>query len=217
MKMNKNPFELLNTEEIQFLQKLNSPFKIQQFLDELPYSADDFYRCPRRVLTDRKAHCFDGALFAAAALHFHGHLPLILDMIPNERDDDHLLALFKRNGCWGAIAKSNFSGLRFREPIYHRLRELVLSYFENYYNVAGEKTLRGYTAALSLRSFEQFNWIINDDAMEKIADRLDQIPRYELLTAEMISNLGPMDKRSYDAGMLGVNHDGLFQPAADKK
>ncbi|MCU0644839.1 MAG: hypothetical protein MUC94_11320, partial [bacterium] len=106
------------------LSELSTPNKIQLFLDELTYSADEFYRCPRRVLHDRKAHCFDGALFAAAALHFIGYPPLILDLVPNDRDDDHLLALFKMNGHWGALAKSNFVGLRFREPIYRNLREL---------------------------------------------------------------------------------------------
>ncbi len=108
---------------------LDSPAAIQAFLDGLPYSADPFYRCPASVLRDGKAHCFDGALFAAAALRRLGFPPAIVDMLP-ERDDDHILAIYKVDGHWGAIAKSNFVGLRFREAVYASLRELVMSYFE---------------------------------------------------------------------------------------
>ena len=129
------PFEQAWTDaERQVMAQLTSPGAIQVFLDELPYSADPIYRCPLRVLRERIAHCFDGAMFAAAALRLLGYPPLILDIVPSGRDDDHLLALYKRDGHWGAVAESNFVGLRFREPIYRSLRELVLSYFEQYYN-----------------------------------------------------------------------------------
>jgi len=111
------------------MERLSTPNKIQTFIDELAYSADGTYRCPLRVLRERIAHCFDGALFAAAALRHLSYPPLILYIISNDRDDDHLLALFKRDGRWGAVAKSNVVGLRFREPIYRTLRELVMSYF----------------------------------------------------------------------------------------
>jgi hypothetical protein len=132
--------------------RLTSPSRIQRFLDELAYGTDKTYRCPLRVLRERTGHCFDGALFAAAVLRRLGHPPLILDMLPSRRDDDHVVALFKRYGHWGAVANSNFVGLRFREPIYRTLREVVLSYFEQYFNVALEKTLRGYTRPLNLRA-----------------------------------------------------------------
>src|SRR3990172_7915290 len=144
--------------ELRVFARLDSPAKIQVFLDNMPYSAEERYRCPRSVLQDRVAHCYDGALFAAAALRRLGHAPLIIDMLAHN-DDDHLLALFKRGGHWGAVAKSNFAGLRYREPIYRTLRELVLSYFEQYYNVEGEKTLRGYTLPLNLKPFDRFHWM----------------------------------------------------------
>lgn len=206
----------LNDSERRLMAGLDSPFKIQAFLDELTYSADPFYRCPLRVLRERTAHCFDGALFAAAALRRLGFPPLVLDMLPNERDDDHLLALFKIEGHWGAIAKSNFSGLRFREPIHRTLRELVLSYFEQYYNVEGEKTLRGYTRPLNLTAYDRFGWMTSDEPLERIADRLDEIPRYWLLSKRMVENLAPVDRRTYQAGMLGVNEKGLFRPVREK-
>ena len=188
---------------------LDTPARIQAFLDEVPYSADRFYRCPRRVLADRRAHCFDGAVFAAAALSRLGFPPRILDMLP-ENDDDHVLALFRVDGRWGAVAKSNFSGLRFREPVYRGLRELVMSYFELFYNVLREKTLRGYTVPLRLDAFA--GWETHDEAMDAIADRLDRLRRIPLLTPAMVARLSPVDPRSYEAGLLGVLPEGLYKP-----
>jgi hypothetical protein len=208
--------KVLSAEELKLVRTLTSPPEIQSFLDQLTYSADPFYRCPLRVLRERQAHCFDGALFAAAILHQIGFQPLILDMIPNSRDDDHLLALFKIDGYWGAIAKSNFVGLRYREPIFRNLRELVLSYFEQYYNVAGEKTLRGYTVPLNLTIFDKLNWMTEDIHLEKIAYKLDQIRRFELMNEHMIKNLSPVDKRSLEAGLVGVNSAGLYKPSSEK-
>jgi hypothetical protein len=202
----------LNPREQQILLSLDTPIKIQAFLDEIPYSAESCYRCPLQVLRDRLAHCFDGALFAAAALRRIGFPPLILDMLPNERDDDHLLALFKQENHWGAIAKSNFAGLRFREPIFRNLRELVLSYFEPYYNIEREKTLRGYTVPLNLTAFDKLNWMTSDAGLEQIADRLDQIRRFSLLTPRMIAGLSPVDDRTYHTGLHGANAAGLFRP-----
>jgi hypothetical protein len=202
----------LTRQEQQLMSSLNSPYKIQGFLDSVPYSTEPVYRCPLQVLRDRLAHCFDGALFAAAALRRIGYPPLILDMIPNERDDDHLLALFKQQGYWGAVAKSNFVGLRFREPVFRTLRELVLSYFEQYYNVEREKTLRGYTIPLNLEVFDEYHWTTSDASLERIARRTDEIRRFSLLTAKMTSALSPVDERTYTAGLQGVNKEGLYKP-----
>lgn len=204
--------QVLNESERQVLDRLTSPIKIQHFLDDLTYSADDFYRCPLRVFRDCLAHCFDGALFAAAALRRLDHPSLILDMLPNDRDDDHLLALYQYKGHWGAVSKSNFVGLRFREPIYRTLRELVMTYFEQYYNVDGEKTLRGYTIPLNLRPFDKWNWMVQDDPLERIAERLDGLRKMNLLLPGMSENLSKIDDRSYKAGMLYVNKAGLYRP-----
>lgn len=190
---------------------LDSPAAIQAFLDEMPYSADPFYRCPRRVLQDHTAHCFDGALFAAAALRPLGFPPVIVEMLA-ERDDSHLLAIFKADGRWGAVAKSNFVGLRFREAVYSSLRELVMSYFESFYNVEREKTLRGYTVPLSLATFDRVRWTTRDEPMEAIAKRLDEIRRVSVVTPRMVARFSLMDPRSYEAGMLGVMAEGLYKP-----
>jgi hypothetical protein len=141
-----------------------------------------------------------------------GYPPLILDMIPNDRDDDHILALYKVKGHWGAVAKSNFVGLRFREPIYRNLRELVMSYFEQYYNVAREKTLRAYTLPLNLKTFDKFNWMTSDDHLDRIATKLDQLKRIPLITLAMEASLSLLDKRSYRTGLSGSIEAGLFQP-----
>jgi hypothetical protein len=135
----------VTTSEKKLLKRLNTPFKIQEFLDKLPYRSGDTYRCPLQVLRSKKAHCFDGAIFAAALLERLGHQPCISYLVAHN-DDDHLLALYKKNGCWGAVSKSNYSGLRFRDPVYRSLRELVMSYFEPYYNIKKQKTLSGLYA-----------------------------------------------------------------------
>ncbi len=203
----------LSKSERKVVRGLKSPGAVQSFLDGVPYSTESIYRCPLRVLRERVAHCFDGALFAAAMLRRLGHAPLIVDLLPNARDDDHLLALFKRDGHWGAVAKSNFVGLRYREPVFRTLRELVMSYFEPYYNVAGEKTLRGYAGPLNLKTFDRHGWMSRDEPLEAIATRLDQIRRVSVVTRAMVARLLPVDKRSYDAGMLGVDEAGLYRPA----
>jgi hypothetical protein len=158
------------------------------------------------------AHCFDGALFGAAAMRRLGHRPLIVNMLANDQDDDHMLALYRRDGHWGAIAKSNFAGLRFREPVYRTLHELVISYFEQFYNVERKKTLRSYTVPLNLRAFDKLNWMTNDGPLERIGERLDEIRKVHLLTRRMIARLSLVDERSYQAGLLGANQASLYQP-----
>ncbi len=208
-----NPFEKsLTAGEQKIWAALNSPIKIQNFLDQLAYSTEETYRCPLRVMRERRAHCFDGAIFAAAALRRIGYPPIILELIPNGRDDEHLLAIY-RNGRWiGAVSKSNFTGLRYREPVYRNLRELVMSYFEQYFNVRGEKTLRGYTVPLNLRTFDSFRWPVNDEALEAVAGRLDEMRKVSIISPTMSKNLSPVDRQSLQAGLLYADEKGLFQP-----
>ena len=192
--------------------RLTTPRKIQDFLDGFPYSVESIYRCPLRVLREHTAHCFDGALFGAAALRRLGYPPFIVNLVANERDDDHLLALYKRDGHWGAVAKSNFVGLRFREPFYRTLRELVMSYFEQFYSVERKKTLRSYTVPLNLKAFDKLNWMTSDEPLERIGGRLDEIRKVLLLTRRMIAGLSLVDECSYQAGLLGANKAGLYEP-----
>jgi len=202
--------EALRPRERRLLKRLETPVRIQEFLDSIAYSSDKFYRCPRRVIEDCKAHCFDGALFAAAALRRLGFPALIVDMHA-VRDDDHLIALFRRAGRWGAVAKSNFVGLRYREPVYRDLRELAMSYFEDFYNAAGERTLRTYTRAISLAPFDRLEWETRDGGLEAIARHTDRVPRLRLITPAMARGLSFLDDRSYRAGLQGVNPAGLYR------
>ena len=189
---------------------------IQTFLDGVEYSAEPVYRSPRSVLADGKAHCFDGALLAACALERHGDPPLVVDLRA-VRDDDHVIAVFRRRRHWGAIAKSNVVGLRYREPIYRDLRELAMSYFEVYYNTDGEKTLRSYSDALDLGRYDAIHWRTRDGRLSKIAAQLDREKHHALLTPAMVRALSLVDERSYDAGLLGVNVAGLYAAERLKK
>jgi hypothetical protein len=201
--------------ELKVLSDLNSPYRIQSFLDSIPYSTEPIYRCPRSVLRDRQAHCYDGAVFAAAALRRLGYPPLLLNMTA-ERDDEHLIAIFQADGHWGAVGKSNCVGLRFREPVYRSLRELLMSYFEQYFNVEGLRSLRGYLRPMDLTKMDHLNWMIDDAAMDAIAARLDRRRRIPLVTDQMIRSLSPIDKRSFEAGFMGSDWAGLYKPDEHK-
>lgn len=206
--------EHLTPDQRRILADLDSPFRIQAFLDALPYADEKFNRCPLRVLQDGRGNCFDGALFAAAALRRLGHPPVIVDLLAAPgTDDDHTIAIYRRDGFLGAVAKSNCVGLRFREAVYRSLRELVMSYFEFYFNVEGEKTLREYTLPLNLKSFDALDWTCSDDGLEPIIRRLGELQRFSVLTPQMAAALSPVDARTYEAGFLGANPAGLYRPA----
>ncbi len=195
--------------EITTIRTFTSPVKIQQYLDTIEYSAESRYRSPRSVLRDRKAHCFDGAVFAAAMLRRLGYPPLIVDM-QAVRDDDHVIAIFKRNGKIGAVAKSNFVGLRFREPIYRDIRELVMSYFPAFYNMESEYSLRQFTVPLHLGKYKNFEF--DDEVMEVIGLKLSYIPVTKLMTPSEIRSLQKVDQRTFKAGMLGSIKKGIYRP-----
>ncbi len=205
----------MSEKEIKLFKQLTTPRKIQDFLDQTPYSPDPIYRSPRSVILDRKAHCFDGCLFGAAALRFIGFPPLILDMYAHN-DDEHMLAIFRINDCIGAIAKSNFTGLRYREPIYKSLRELVMSYFEDFYNLDYEKTLRGYALPLNLTKYDHLDWMTSDEHLDEVADATDRMRRINLLNKEQIAFLSKTDEKSYKAGLSGANLNGLYKPGKKK-
>jgi len=202
--------EVWNRTELALLRTLDRPEKIQACLDGLTYSASEACRSPRRVIRDGVAHCMDGAMLAAAALRLHGRGCRVIDLCA-VRDDDHILALFQERGCWGALSKSNFSGLRFREPVYRTLRELVMSYFDSYFNTIREKTLRSFSRPVDLRRFDPIDWMTTEaDLDDPIGRHLTDIPHTRLLTPAMIRALRPVDQRSYDAAMVGVNPAGLY-------
>jgi len=189
--------------ERSFFSGLTPPWQIQKFLDGLDYDVKG-KRCrsPRRVLRERTVQCMDGALFAAAALRVQGYPPLIVDL-EADRDDDHVLAVFRANGGWGAVARSNYSGLRFREPLYRTIRDLVLSYFESYFNPRREKTLRRYSRPVNLSRFDKRNWMAAEEDLWDIPEYLVGVRHRRLLGARAVRSLGPVDRRMFEAGLVG--------------
>lgn len=191
--------------ELRILNRLTTPGKIQHFLDtQIGYNKEydgPTCRSPRRVLRDRIAHCMEGALFAAAALEVNGHPPLLLDL-EAVRDDDHVLALYKVKGYWGAIAKSNYASLRFREPVYVSIRELVMSYFEHYHNLKGEKSLRGYSRPISLRRFTC--WRTAEEDVWDVPEYLTTVHHTPVLRSFMEKRLNLLDDRLRTAEKTGM-------------
>lgn len=188
--------------ELRTLRALKTPAGIQRFLDDLPYNLDLTARSPKRVLHDRVASCLEGGIFAAAALRVIGFPPLIFDL-EADRDTDHVVAIFKVRGYWGAVAKSNFSGCRYREPVYRTLRELALSYFNIYFNLRGERTLRRYSRPVNLARFDHLHWMTSEKPIWFIAEHLVDIPHIPLLKPAMVKRLTRVDSRTMRGEMVG--------------
>jgi hypothetical protein len=148
---------------------------------------------------------------AAAALRYLGFKPLVVDMLA-QNDDDHVIAVFRRNGCWGAVAKSNFTTLRYREPVYRTIRELVMSYFDFYFNTLGDKSLRSYSRPVNLSRFDKYEWMTTDADLEFIGDYLTTVTHYKVLTPAMIRSLAVADDVVMNASLNGALPEGLFKP-----
>jgi hypothetical protein len=188
------------------LKGLKTPARIQKFVDSLEYQYANTAWSPERVLRERKGHCLEGALVAAAALRVQGHPPLLMDL-EAVHDDDHVVAVYRERGLWGGIAKSNFAGLRFRAPIYRTLRELALSYFEHYYNLRGERTLRRYSQAVDLARLDGLGWMTAEEDVWCVTDLLIAARHYPLFPDKVARDLPRLDRRSFEAGMHGwVKH-----------
>ena len=188
--------------ELRRLRQLKNPVGIQKFLDALPYNLALTSMSPRDVLRKQTASCLEGAIFGAAALRALGHPPLIFDL-EAEHDTDHVLAIFKVRGLWGAIGKSNFTGCRYREPVYRTLRELALSYFNIYFNLRFERTLRNYSRPVNLRRFDRLAWETSGRPIWFIAEHLCEIPHRPLFSKEVSRHLSRVDERTIKGEMLG--------------
>ncbi len=184
--------------EIKLFRKLNSPKKIQDYINSIPFNfrKDGFYASPRFIIKNKKMDCLEGAIFAAAVLEFNGERPLLLDLRSATKpfDYDHVLAIFKQYGCFGAISKTNHAVLRYREPVYKSVRELVMSFFHEYFLTDGRKTLREYSEPLNLLRFNKLNWRTTKDNLWPIHEHLDKIKHYKILSSKQIKNLRKVDK-----------------------
>lgn len=192
----------LTAPELRTLRALKTPAGVQRYLDDMPYHLAGTAWSPRMVLREKTAHCLEGAAFAAAALRVLGFPPLILDL-EADQDTDHVVAIFKSRGHWGAIAKSNFTGCRSREPVYRTLRELALSYFNVYFNLRGERTLRRYSRPVNLARFDHLHWMTTEKNIWFIAEYLCEIPHRPLLKRGLAKDLARVDARTMQGEMLG--------------
>jgi hypothetical protein len=188
--------------ELRTLRALRTPAGIQKALEAMPYHHATTAWSPRRVLHEGTAHCLEGAVFAAAALRALGFPPLLLDL-EAVQDTDHVMAVYRVQGHWGAIAKSNFSGLRYREPVYRSVRELVMSYFDGYVNFRGERTLRAYSRPVDLSRFDRRRWMTSANDVWWIAEQLVNVRHVRLLTPAMERRLGRVDRRALTAALVG--------------
>jgi hypothetical protein len=186
----------LTAPEFRLLSRLNTPAKIQAFLCGIPCNFEiggETCLPVRQVLAQRRAHCIEGAFVAACALWIHGEPPLLLDL-KAERDYDHVVALFRRGGCWGAISKTNPPVLRWRDPVYRSLRELAMSYFHEYANRRHSKTLRSYGGPLDLRSLDPAEWVTRSGQCWDVGMKLDGLRHIPLVTRRQVKLLQPRDQ-----------------------
>lgn len=200
---------LLSPAERVVFKKLSTPKKVQDYLEALPhnfsYAAGETCRSPRRLLKDKKAYCFEGAVFAAAALAYHGHEPLLLDLQTTEDDEDHVLALFKENGLWGAVSKTNYPVLRWRDPLYKTVRELAMSFYHEYFlPETGVKTLLAYSRPFNLTRYKPQRWVVSEQSLEWLAEELDDSPHYPIAPRALL-------KKARRAGALERKASALAQ------
>ncbi len=204
-------FAQLTSEELTLFKKLDTPRKIQDFLDTLPINHEphgDTCKSPRFVLQARNCHCIEGAMLAAAILYYHGHEPLLLDLKATARDFDHVVTLFTDGKQWGAISKTNYPILRYREPIYASVRELAMSYFHEYFLDDGTKTMRSFSKPFNLKRFDKKNWITDPEDLWHIGAALDDSPHTDILSRPQIQKLRPATAIEIQATALREWHNG---------
>src|SRR3989344_1883095 len=192
-------------DKLKILKRLNYRKKIQDFLDKMQinYEEDgDTFLSPMAVLEKKTCHCVEGAALAALALRVNGWPPLLLDLAANDNDWDHVVAVFKQYGKWGAISKTNNAVLRFREPIYNSIRELAMSYFHEYFDDNGKKNLRRYSAPVNLARFDQRGWMTAKEDIDYIPEYLADIKHFRILNRKQIANLRRADKIEIEAGKI---------------
>jgi hypothetical protein len=192
------------------MRKLNTPAKVQDLLNKLKFNFEkkgETLKSPIFTLREGNAHCLEGALLGAYILSLHGYPPYLLHLKTTKEDYDHVIAPFKVGGCWGALSKTNHAVLRYREPVYKNIHELVMSYFHEYFlddtlpRQAGYKTLRQYSALLNINSFEK-NWMVMEGNLWGIDQELDKIKHYDVVPKNYVKNLRKADKIEVKAGKI---------------
>lgn len=183
--------------ELALLKKLNTPSKVQDFLNLIPFNFEkdgkNVIKSPIRVIRENNAHCIEGAILGAYIMSLHGHKPYIMNLRTTKKDQEHVIAPFKINGLWGALSKTNHSILRYRDPVYKNIRELVMSYFNEYYIDDGTKTLRQYSDIVNLNIFKD-HWYKATYDLWSIDDELDMVKYHDIAPLSVIKKLRKADK-----------------------
>ncbi len=195
----------LTPDALRLLRGLKTPRKIQDYLDKLPINFEpegDTCLSPRRVMREQRAHCIEGAMLAALAFRLHGQRPLLLDLTSCAHDQDHVVAPFRQHGHWGAVSKTNHAVLRYREPVYRTVRELVLSYFHEYHDPDGFKTLRSYSRPVNLSRFDSWGWMTSEEDPWYVVNHLCDIHHYPLLSRKQLATLRPAHAVEIKAGNI---------------
>jgi hypothetical protein len=200
-------------------ESLNSPFAIQQYLDSMPYVGEERDRSPLNVMLDNQAHCLDGGFLAALCLWRIGFKPLLIDIVPYPgEDDDHVLALYQIEGRWGALAKSNYVNLGFREPVYKSLRELVMTYFEHYVSITQQKVLRGYVRPLNASRYTRLNWAVDEKGANVLYYKhFYGRPAVPIVSRSMVGRLSLVTDKTYASETLFTNLSESFGNRPDSK
>lgn len=198
-------------DEIEFFKTVNTPEKIQRYLDKLIYNTVDAAISPRYVMMTGDGHCFEGALFAAAALEQIGFPPLLVDLQAHDWDDPHVIAVYKTKTGWGSLAKSNTSLLAGRLPVYRSIRELVMSYFDFYFDVEGRPSLYAYSDPINLNRYNYLNWRTTDEDLVELGISFSDLDHFELLSIEELESLPVVAQKLKDACFLGANPDGFYR------
>lgn len=191
--------------EYRLLKNLNTPQKIQNFLDTMPFNFEEnglTNLSPMAVLEKKVCHCLEGAALAALALRIQGKQPLLLDLRAAADDWDHVIALFRIKGYWGAISKTNHNVLRYREPVYQSIRELAMTFFHEYYDPQGKKTLRSFSSPVNLKVFDKYNWMTTKRDIDYLWQHLDKVKHYPILSKKQIRHLRRADKIEIKSGEL---------------
>jgi hypothetical protein len=197
--------------EKKILKSLNHPVKIQNYINRLVYNPTNHCSSPRYVMMTEEGHCLEGGLLAAAALEYHGHRPLMVDLVAH-RDDHHVLTVYKTKTGWGSLAKSNTTLLAGRLPVYRSIRELVMSYFDFYFNVKGEMSLLEYSNPINLNRFNHWNWRTSDDDLMEMGMSFTDLPHLKCTELKNLTKLPKAPKRLVDACLLGSDPNGLYCP-----
>jgi hypothetical protein len=195
----------LSKEELKLFKSLNTPAKIQDFINKIPINFEengDTCYSPKRVLKENKCHCIEGAILAALILRVNDYPPLLVDLTASKSDFDHVIAVFQKNSKWGAISKTNHVMLRYREPIYETIRELVMSYFNEYLNDSGKKTLRSYSEPVDISIFDHQNWMTTENEVWEIPNYLVEVPHFPILSRKDIAGLRDIDEIERKAAKL---------------